>query len=382
MLHDPQLTIKAIHVVNAVRHLIEPDNLRSTVRAAFPEIDEAQIDEAIRIAPGTQVPDDVDLSAPDEVIGEIPEIPTNAMYGKLGEIAVLTNTPSGFAYPAAIAAASGIGIAQKGYIRPTTYVALIGPVGSGKSVTRERMHGAFRTNTHFDDQAHSHIISRIPASDQGFFKAFKDANGSSRLLSIDEFRYMLSKTSIEHNSTLSNVMNTLWSADEAGSVTKTTDGSVNVKLSILGGLTIKHASEFADVFSFDTAHGLYDRFIFGHAGSGWQFKPSDLKPVDLNVVTPLELPHGLIERTNAWRNAKPDSRARLGEIAMRVAYIASAVNDDSTITNESIDAAFAFVEWQEQIRSVYRPAQGKNEWDECMSTVLDAFEKAPGRALN
>jgi hypothetical protein len=99
------------------------------------------------------------------------------------------------------------------------------------------------------------------------------------------------------------------------------------------------------------------------------------------VVSEPRLTQTIIDMKNAWQDAGQD-RDRLAELALRVALITSAVNGDAEITTEAMASALKFMEWQEKIRRVYRPAKGSNEHEECVIEIEDTFRAAPGRALN
>lgn len=337
------------------------------------------IEKALQGAPTIDVPDDVDFDAPEAVTVDIPQIPREAMYGKLHEIATQAHCPMGYAYPAALAAAAGAGIEGNSNIRPTLYVVLTGDIHSGKSVTRERLAGIFHPTDRFEE----HVIERTPASDQGLYNIFADSlktPGNSFLLSLDEIRNMMNKTGIE-GSSLPSALCELWGKNESGSADKKGNRGVNVKLSILGCLKAKDPSEFADVFNFATAQGLYDRFIFGiRAGEKWQFNPWSHERLSFTPSRPTVSPD-VYETAHKWRS-EGNERERLMELALRVAYISCAANGDKYLNDDALRAALRFMEWQEQIRAAYQPARGANEWQECMNAVLDAFEKAPGKALN
>jgi hypothetical protein len=119
----------------------------------------------------------------------IPSIPEDAMYGRAARDAKWLKTPLGYAYPAVLAAACGYGIKPSNSIRTNLYVALIGDVGTGKSVTSDRvakeMYGDGLGTPEWVEES-------TLSSDRGLFKAFfssadEDA-GKARLLLQDEFR--------------------------------------------------------------------------------------------------------------------------------------------------------------------------------------------------
>lgn len=170
---------------------------------------------------GEVLPDGVNLLA--EAMyeeGGIPEIPPEALYEKVAEVAKLIETPMGFAYPAVLTAACGYGIEASGGIRPTLFTSLLGAVGSGKSVTAERTVDLFLPNVGFDGEKGDLIIDPrnlrdVPASDQGLFRILSEAKGQPRLLNMDEGRAMLLKAKID-GSSLAPVLCQLFNLNYAG----------------------------------------------------------------------------------------------------------------------------------------------------------------------
>ncbi len=78
-----------------------------------------------------------------------------------------------------------------------------------------------------------------------------------------------------------------------------------------------------------------------------------------------------------WRRVDPAKRGRLAEIAMRVAYITSAMNYDSQMTVEAVRCALEFVEWQEAIRGSYQAGLGDGVDAQCTNAILSVLEKLP-----
>jgi hypothetical protein len=331
-----------------------------------------------------EIPEDVDFEALAAPEAEIPAIPNEVMYGKVAEMARASKTPLGFAYPVVLAAACGSGIYSASDIRPTLYVALIGDVHTGKSVARERLAGLFRHH-HLQITDESYVIEKTPGSDRGLYTIFAETAkrpGRSYLLSLDEMRNMMLKGSIE-NASLISVLCELWSKNFSGGADKKGSHEINLKLSIVGCLKAANPEEFAEVFNHHTAAGLWDRFVFGFTPplEKWHYTSltkliSTVERFSEPTVSP-----DIEEAIHQWINAGKD-RDRLGEIAARVAYISAAINGDTYLCDAALQSALRFVEWQEKIREIYRPAKGSNEWQECMNAVLDAFENAPGKALH
>jgi hypothetical protein len=329
---------------------------------------------------GEVLPDDVNLLA--EALyeqGGIPTIPVEAMYGKAADLARTLETPLGFAYPAVLTAACGAGIEASGTIRPTLYTSLLGSVGSGKSVTKDRVLELFLPNKGFDDQPGDVRDPRnmpdTAASDQGLYRMLADTAGQPRLITQDEGRNMLNKASID-GSSLAPVLCQLFNMNYAGGADKMKQYSICVKLSMLLCVKIQNPSEFPEVFGFASAHGLYDRSLFGvHHADDYKFTPWKKPEFTFEPTTPSVSPD-VFERVNDWGD-KTDRRLR--ELVLRVAYVSCAINGDDHLTDEAITAALAFIEWQKRLRVFYQTAKGSNEHQDCTETILGAFRDAPGK---
>jgi hypothetical protein len=80
------------------------------------------------------------------------------------------------------------------------------------------------------------------------------------------------------------------------------------------------------------------------------------------------------EMVDRWLSSQPGRAGRLGEIALRVAYISCALNQDTEITVEALECALKFAEWQERIRSGYKAGLGDTLDAQCTNAVLTALE--------
>lgn len=355
---------------------------------------------------GEELPSGVNLLADSLYLdGGIPEIPSEALYGKAADMARLLETPLGFAYPAVLAAACGTGIEARGSIRPTLYVSLLGPIHSGKSVTQQRAIELFLPNISKVTQRAAELYptagfdgDKIPApqptdqeettdprnlqdtaaSDQGLYRILTEAKGQSRLMSQDEGRNLLTKASIE-GSSLAPVLCQLFNMNYAGGADKKSRYSINVKLSMLLCVKIDNPAEFPVVFGFSSAHGLYDRNLYGvHPADDFKFKPWQRPDFRLSTTTPSVSPD-VFDRVNGWGDKKD---RRLGELALRVAYVTCAINGDDHVTDDSLTAALSLMEWQKRLRIFYQTAKGANEHQDCVETILEAFRRAPGKCGN
>jgi|HubBroStandDraft_1064217.scaffolds.fasta_scaffold00047_16 hypothetical protein len=324
------------------------------------------------------VPDTVDLSIKeDEQRDELTEIPDAAMYGRLKEIIDMALAPRGYSYPAAIIASSVFLQSNDCNIRATMYGGPVGDIGSGKTVATDRIRMLLGLNDQHP------LIARMPYSDRGLSKVCPPGReNKKRLVVADEGRMMMAKGNIE-NSSLIPLLCSLWSRNVDGGADKHGVDELDVELSILMNIKASGPAEFPEVFSHSTAHGFWRRCIFGvRANEQWEFREWLFDPAESTIKLQLTQPNvsgAVYDWAREWQAGNED-RKLLREIALRTAYIASAVNQDMTLTRESLDAALRFCEWQEAIRKIYQPAQGADDYQVCYNAIEAAFKKHGGHA--
>ena len=328
------------------------------------------------------IPRSVDLTAPQADGPALPGIPPSAMYGKSSTIALQTRCPLGYAYLAVVTAASAL-VRGNCNIRANLYGATVGDIHSGKSLAALRALMLLGLQDENDNPIGNRLVIGTPATDRGLMKLFPEKDLAQRVLYEDEGRALLGKGSIQ-GSTLISVLCAMFNHNRGGVADKFGVSSLNVQLSLLLNLKVGEHSEFSDIFTHATAHGLWDRFIFGVRGDEkWQYTPWDFNAerdvFKLEPSTP-HVPAEIFEAAHAWGSA--EDRGRLGELALRVAYVTASLNSDPRVTNEALNAALRFMEWQETIRKEFQPAKGANEAEECVKTVLAAFTKENGYCYN
>jgi hypothetical protein len=314
------------------------------------------------------------------------EMPESVMYGWLGTKARELQTPLGFAYPAILTVfAAGLQPLNNIQVRPTLYTCLIGPVHCGKSVSVDR---AIKSLTYSDPET---VKWTVPGSDRGLINIFggkkkkkdEDKNNDglpefakTRLLAQDELRNTISKANIS-GSSLPATLCSLWGQDEAGAADKTGEHVALVRLNLLGALKAEDAEDFAEVFGKESTAGLYDRFIFGVAPRGWEYTDGwDANP-EVRFGKNAAIPAHCFEMVRQWRAVDPRVRGRLGELALRVAYITASANHDSKISVECMQKALEFVEWQEAIRCTYKAGMGDALDAICTNAILTTLERNP-----
>ena len=309
-------------------------------------------------------------------------MPESCMYGWLGWAARELETPLGFAYPSILTGAAALIKTYPRHIRATLYCCLIGGVHCGKSETIKRAVG-YKNQPGILNLPSDAVKWTVPGSDRGLIKIFQQDKDEKTLmesmlvptvlLAQDELRNTLAKVGIQ-NSALPPVLCSAWEQDEVGTADKTGKHSADMHLNILGALKADDAEDFADVFSKETTSGLYDRFIFGLAPKGWEFNTWE-RSQQSRYPTSCVIPQHCWTMMKEWRAVEPIGRGRLGEIAMRVAYITSAMNHDPEITEKAMACALEFVEWQEWIRTNYKAGLGDSDDAKCTGAILGVLEK-------
>lgn len=300
------------------------------------------------------------------------DMPTDCMYGWLGEKTLEMDVPIGYGYPAMLAMGAVRTLMFPENVRPTLYVALIGDIHTGKSQAIKRAQKAF----HWTNTALPIIINKVPGSDRGLAKMLEDEdnlNATNHLLVQDELRQTLSKMNIS-NSGLAAVLCTLWDDDKAGSADKKGADNIFVRLSILGALKANSPEEFTATWGAETNAGLYDRFIYGLAPK-WKYTVPAITPED-RVAQTVVVPALAYDMAHAWRDMFEDvDRKRMAEIALRIAVITAGMNEERTITRECMQAALNFMTWQEGIRNFYKPSHAEQDKESrCTEAIKNALQ--------
>jgi len=315
-------------------------------------------------------------------------MPETCMYGWLGEYARKLNCPPSIAYPAVLGVAAGYGVPSPGTIRTNLMVTLIGPKGSGKSVTMDRAQESWEPPTGLQ------VIRKYPGSEIGLIqllggKKHKDMDDTDYvpkpyLLLQDEMRLTLGKVNIQ-NSALPYAMNQLFYKDTFGTASKQGHWECCAKLTIIGGLTCENPDEFAEIYGVDTTTGMFDRTIFGVCPQGWDYDHENWQPPkqeDGDIIRrrskSLSVSHEAYEAMHQWRDVDRAGRSRLGELALRVAVITASLNHESVVSAECMAKALEFMEWQESVRSKYKPSEMDDKDGRCQQAIVRALSLHEG----
>jgi hypothetical protein len=315
-----------------------------------------------------------DLVEPHPTVLEFPNVevkndeflpfPFEAMYGRLRQLAENMNVPYGFAYPALLTIACGLDIEDAGgNVRGTLYTALLGGVNYGKTIVSERAKNSIFLPESIVDEG-------VPGSDRGLIKDI-GTEGRRKVFYQDELRSLLSKCGI-NGSSLTPLLCKLWSSDHGAASDKRGRDECHGVISVLGNLAVEDPSEFAKIMGAETTKGLSDRMVYG-IGPVVDFYPATIKP-QLVKVKPCLVPRWCYPELHKWSDGDRNKR-RVGEIALRVALIQSAVNGDQEVTNQSFQCALNFADWQVSIRAVYRAGVAENKEAEAFEAIATALQQ-------
>jgi hypothetical protein len=322
-------------------------------------------------------------------LGRMPE---SCMYGWCGDFARQMDSPLDAAYPAVLAIAAGYGVPNAGSLRPNLYVSVVGEKGTGKTRVIDRIRESWQP------PSETMVSRRYPGSEIGLIQIMggkkqkelrpEDYNPKPFLLVQDEIRVTFNKMDIK-GSSLPNMLNDLFYHDDFGTASKQGSWTCCARLSVVGGLTCDGPDDFAEVYGAATCQGTFDRTIFGLFPPDWEFDDLWQPPVvspgaditdNLPVMRrpqPCAVPAWAYEKVKVWKRGNPETRRRLGELALRVALITSSMNHDRQITEECLRCAIEFIEWQEAIRAEYSPSETDDLDGRAERAVIRALEKQP-----
>jgi hypothetical protein len=312
-------------------------------------------------------------------LGRMPE---SCMYGWCGEFARTLDSPLDTAYPAVLAIAAGYGVPNAGRLRSNLFVNVIGKKGTGKTRVIERGLEAWQP------PAQTQVVRRYPGSEVGLIqllggKKAKDMEEQDfvpkpYLLAQDEMRITFGKMNIQ-GSALPNAFNELLYRDDFGTASKQGHWTCVARMSVVGGLTCNGPDEFAEIYGESTAQGTHDRTLFAPFPDDWEFDDLWEPSADeFRRAGHVEVPREIYETVKAWRKENPESRRRLGELALRVALVTASLNHDKEITPECLRCALEFAEWQEQVREQYKPSETDDLDGRAEQAIIRALSEHEG----
>lgn len=329
------------------------------------------------------------------------EFPEQFMYGEASVLAKQMNMPYGLAYMALI---GEFGIKCDTDVicgtRINSYTALIAPVGGGKNVAMDR------AKTLLELRYKDEYLPASPAGTRALMNLIGDKPSGKRgagreripgpkklLLITHEMTDVLKMTGVE-NSTLASRLCDFW--DDNQHVYPTgKDGiiSVDCRLHWIGGVpaSADNPTRFTELFDSETSHGLYDRLLIGYTDGKFNYRPWEplacavedvLDPTDYTAgIKPVPHVRAISEGTqrllDEWQPVGGGSRIK--QNCMKLALITTMMNHEETVTEECMRCAIGIMEWQIELRKVFRPGEAVNDEAKCRVAILSAMEAGGAR---
>jgi hypothetical protein len=348
--------------------------------------DHTEEDTQIEINPYAPAPVQIITDEADQGIEEASEIITPDMSdavldGWLGEITQkrMSRFPISFAW-SSIVTVAGTRIDQHIDMTPgkviidtaprtNLYLGLIGGIGVGKS-------SAVDQAVYTLGVEHPTLITGSVGSGEGLIEMLGDANGFSRLWSPDELSRILAKANIEQSS-LSYVLTSAYYKDKDANTVKGKTLYFNARVSIIGGII---ENQFGTAFGNKSFGGLYDRFAFGIAPTGYQlnYYPPNITKEESDAQ-PVFVDNSVYDRITEWKKQNPGISPRVAEIALRVAYIAACYSGKKILTAKDMDPAFVFAEYQKSARLILQPNGGETYLAKMVSAIKNFLIRHKGK---
>ena len=295
----------------------------------------------------------------------IGDMPDKVLDGRLGEWChqYFGDFCNAYSWPAVTAAASVHVRPDNDKQRCNLYWGPVGDPGTGKSSAGKR------AEYYFQLPALDLVDETMYGSVEGMFEKI-GVRSTPLLWSPDELAHTLTKAQIE-GSAFSYVLNTAFYKDSNNlTVAKRKAIECNVRLSIFGGIVLKN---FENCFGSETLYGLYDRFLFSVAPTGfqWSYRPIEGEPLVNLTENNLELgskgPEIIAPRIDrsVWeaRDAivkNEEIEPRVLELCLRVATVCAAWDGKPLLLDSDLGPAWELARYQKRVRDFLKPNEGRN----------------------
>lgn len=315
---------------------------------------------------------DADLNEGQVSTLAVPDLPPDALDGRLGEICDrdMNDFCRAYAWPSLLAIASGLVLERHANVRTNIYALLVGPTHSGKTQAIARAKTLLGLWS-------SSIISDYSGSGEQFVKMCSGANGNARLFMPDEFGVELEKMRIDRSS-LAYVLTRAFDQDyfKVTQPNKTKEGPLifHAHLSILGGIV---DDMFDSLFGFFSVGGFYDRVAFSLCPTGFMH---DYRPpqgsTQAHEPGKVIIRPGVWDEISAWRHADPDL-GRVLEIGLRAAVICAAWDRRPELTAAHLKPMKCWVDYQKRIRTMLEPNLGETLEGRITDKILRYLKSLP-----
>lgn len=205
-----------------------------------------------------------------------------------------------------------------------------------------------------------------------------DQNGASKLVFVDDLEHLLKKVNIK-GSTFANTLDDMYTTDaQEVTVEHRKQTSLNVRLSLAGGVP---QEVFSECFGAGTIGGLHSRFMFGvcpsdYSGYCW-VPPQGEDAMDGRTPAGVEIdPSAWQEKIRWQRELKLHGRAV--EIALKAAIICACFDRRGKLTVDQLGPALVFARYQDAVHRRFEPNPGKND-DACFENDVNKYlrDRAP-----
>ena len=278
------------------------------------------------------------------------DMPEDVLDGCLGEICHdrLARSPIAYAWPALITVAGTLIPRQQQAIRSNLYCALVGAVATGKSQTLDNSTAVLGLTS-------PQLVEGKFGSGEGLINGLKDIEtNASRLIAVDELKYLLEKCAIDRSS-FPSILNTAYYHDRQEGGTKKDPFVFDCRLSLTGGLV---EDQFGDSFGISSVGGFYDRFVFGLCPEPFKYL---YRPFE-GSAEPLE-PFGATVEPEVWeardQMIADGTQGRVAEQAIKFAYICACFDGRPTLRAQELGPAITFARYQMKVRQYLLPNPGE-----------------------
>jgi hypothetical protein len=300
---------------------------------------------------------------------KIAEMPEAVLDGRLGEICqqqlVGSGCPIAYAWPAILAVA-GTRTPQTS-VRSNLFVTLVGPIGSGKSVTIHRALAVLGVKAPV-------LQKQMAGSAEGLAARLADANGSPRLLFVDEVAHLMAKARID-NASFPYILNVAYYSTEFDlTIARGKQIHFNCQLGFIGGVVEEN---FHHAFGSATTGGLHDRVVFGLCPYPFEFfyRPFEAPIEEIQPGT-VRVGSDVWEARDEWLKTIPGLTGRHAEHALRAAVIAASFSGNSELSAKDLGPARAFAEYQARVRGLLKPNPGQNPDAVCAFAIMAMLEES------
>jgi hypothetical protein len=338
------------------------------------------------------------------------EFPKEAMYGKLGELAKSMKIHPGLAYPALLACQSVLPVPDHmAGARVNLYVTLISRPGGGKNVAIDRALKTMRLEWQQDyikftaggdTQLTLALGDRPKLNANGNRKGNERTPGPAKMLIVNnEMTEVMKKTTLESSALAPRLCDFFDDRQFEKRIGKE-KVSVDCRLSWLGGIpaSVEKPDRFRTLFGDEANYVLYSRFIFGYGGVKFNYKQSKswTAPLPETNIETLDNEYDHVARTlhgctfvkslhpeaetmfEEWldlqeRMEKDDTR--LDHLPLKIGVLTASANDEEEVSPACMAAALKFMDWQLEIKKVFKAGEAKNLEAEFDAMVVEKVDR-------